>query len=131
MGIADSIYQSSIEQKSDRPLLDKLVKKAVENSVKRRRDEFDMSQLHLRGDEIFQGHKVVEETSRNVYLLSGYSDKIPEPVLILFWPRLKERLPRLNLDYIQISDNLFWDKENGKVINKEEIYEKFGMASEN
>lgn len=120
MSLVDSIYEASESQEEQRSLVDTLVEKAVENSVAKRPNEFSVHQLHLRGDEIWYGYKLVEETQQNVYVLTEWEDRIPQPTLYIFWSRLKTKLPVLNLNYIQISDNLLWDKESGGIINLKE-----------
>lgn len=124
MDLVDSIYEASNSPTEGNSLLNELVEKAVENSVKNRPDEFSMHQLYLRDGEIWYENKPVEETTKNMYLLTGSEEKIPKPLTYLFWQELKTRLPQLSKDYIQISPNLLWDKNNGEVITKEEYYAK-------
>lgn len=138
MSLADDIYEASAEGPSTDPV-DGLVEMAIKKSAQDRYDEFTLYQLYLRDGEIYYGHEKIEETRNNVYLLTGYIEKIPEPQLLLFWPRLKKHLPKLDLSIIQISDNLFFDRNTGSVINKEELYERYtsgestddNIASEN
>ena len=126
MSLADSIYDAS-NQSTKASLLEKLVEMAINNSQANRRDEFTMYQLYLNNGNIYYGHDIIKETKANVYRLTKYEEKIPEPQLLLFWDELKTRLPVLDTSVYQISDNLFWSKSDGEVLNKEEIYEKYGL----
>lgn len=138
MSLADDIYEASGRGSSTDPV-DELVEMAINKSAQDRHDEFTFYQLHIRDGEIYHGHEKVEESRNNVYLLTGYMEKIPEPQLLLFWPRLKKHLPKLDLSIIQISDNLFFDRNIGSIIKKEELYERYtgrestddGCSSEN
>lgn len=123
MSLADSIYEASDERTQPKSLIDILVDKAVENSVSNRPDQYSVYQLHMRGKEVWNGHEQIEETERNVHILTGYEEKLSHHIIYLFWPRLKDKLPVLNLGYIQISNNLLWDKTNGEIINIKEEYE--------
>lgn len=123
MSLADSIYEASNPERGPKSLLTQLVGKAMAKSIAGRPDQYSVYQLHLRGDEVWNGHERVEETQQNVYLLTEWEEKIPQPILIIFWSRLKEKLPVLDTNYIQISDNLLWDKTNGEIINIKEEYE--------
>lgn len=120
MSLVDSIYEAGKESEETKSLIETLVDKAVENSVENCPSQYSIYQLYRRGKEIWYGHEQVEETQQNVYVLTGYEERIPQPLLFLFWPRLKERLPVLNTNYMRISNNLIWDKINGEIINLKE-----------
>lgn len=120
MSLADSIYEASDEQNQPKSLVDILVERAVEKSVANRPDPYSVYQLHMRGEEIWYGHERVKEIEQNAYILTDYEVRIPQPVVYLFWDRLKSGLPILDTNYIQISDNLLWDKTNGEIINLKE-----------
>lgn len=124
MSLADSIYEAN-DSVLKFSFSDELVDMAVEKSVRNRIDAFTIYQLYRKGDEIWYGHDKVKQTKENVYRLTGYEERIPVPVLINFWVKLVQRLPELCLDVIQISDDLFWDKTNGEIIDKEVIYERY------
>lgn len=129
MSLADSIYEANeSQQETSHSLSDQLVEKAVEKSIRDRPDQFSVYQLHLRSGMIYLGHEKIKEIIENVYRLTEYEDRIPVPILILFWQKLKRVLPTLDTSIIQISDDLFWDKDNGKVINKEEVYERYQIT---
>lgn len=124
MSLVDDIYEAGyLSTKTS--LLDILVDKAMENSLRDRPDEFSPCQLHLRGNEIYRGHEVVEETPANVYRLTEYDEYIPPHTAILFWQKLKPKLPRLDTSIIQISNNLFWDKEKGEILDYEQISARY------
>lgn len=124
MSLVDDIYNAS-SKSTKTSLLNILVDKAVENSMSVRPDEFSVYQLHLRGDEIYRGHDVIEETSANVYRLTEYDEYIPPHTTVLFWQKLKLRIPHLDTSIIQLSNNLFWDKEKGEILNYEQISDRY------
>lgn len=130
MSLADTIYEASNGQQGEPTLLNTLVGLAMAKSIANRPDQFSIHQLHLRGDEIWHGYERVAETDKNVYVLTGYEQRIPQPLLYIFWSKLRTKLPSLNLDYIQISDNLLWDKKNGEIINLKEVYESQRTAQQ-
>lgn len=130
MSLADSIYEANAEV-VEPSLLEELVDMAVGNSVRDRPDELSIHQLHLRGDQIYRGQEALEETTTNVYRLTEYDNRIPPHTAILFWQKLKPRLPVLDKRVIQISTNLFWDKEKGEIVNYEEICDRYGLAEPN
>lgn len=122
MSLADSIYEAN-NNLPKTSFSDELVSMAINNSIRNRDDEFSIYQLYRKGREIWHGHEEVKQTIANIYRLTGYEERIPVPIAINFWVKLLPRLPELRLDIIQISNNLFWDKNNGEIITKEEIYE--------
>lgn len=124
MSLVDDIYEASGSTVGT-SLLETLVDRAVENSLRDRPDEFSPYQLHLRGEDIYRGHEAIEETSANVYRLTEYDDYIRPHTAILFWQRLKPRLPRLDTSIIQISNQLFWDKERGEILDYEQISDRY------
>lgn len=123
MSLVDTIYDANNRSSTEQSLVDKLVEKAVDKSERNRPDKYSVYQLHIRGKEIWYGHQYLEESPQNVYLITEWEEKIPQPILFLFWSKLKEKLPILDSSYIQISDNLLWDKTNGEIINIKEEYE--------
>lgn len=130
MSLVDSIYKANEEPES-RPvsenerLLKYLVDEAIRESETQRWDEFSIYQLHVEDGKLYYGHSEVAETEKNMYRLTRSLEKIPSHLMPIFWDRLKRRLPVLDKSVIQISDNLFWDKDKGEILNKEQIYEKY------
>lgn len=119
MSLADSIYEAN-SKSFQTSFLDELVEMALAVSVRDRTDETTIYQLHLEDNQIYYGHDKIDENRANVYRLTEYEEKISEPQLLLFWKRLRDKLPVLDRSVIQISKNIFWDKNNGEIIIKED-----------
>lgn len=124
MSIADQIYEANGVGQVEP--LDELVKKALEASVEQRHDDNTVYQLHLRGDGVYYGNSLVPETDRMVYMLTGVTERIPPPLLVLFWAALKKRLPVLDRSVFQVSDHLFWDREKGELVRRDEWAQRGG-----
>lgn len=127
MGLAESILDA-IEREErgeeEEDQVEELVQMALDNSQKYRRSSEDIYQLYIDNGRIYLGHQEVDENLNNIYRLTGYKGKIREPADVLFWSELHSRLPYLNRGIIQVSDNLFWDINNGEIIKKEKLYAK-------
>lgn len=139
MDLADSIYEANQEPELN-PLdlgyddelglrvwdkIDYVVARAIAIAIRDRKDANTIHQPHMRGDTVYVGNEIVEETMANLYKLSEYGKTIRPGQQVIFWKKLKQHLPRLDPSVIQVSNNLFWDKEEGEVKCKEKIYEKY------
>lgn len=84
------------------------------------------SRLHLRQDVIYRHNMEIEEDERNFYRLTGVGYKVEKRAQILYWMELRKRLPKLNPNIYKISDELWWDKKNGELIegDKEDVQKK-------
>lgn len=81
-------------------------------------------QPHVRDGELFNGNQWLAETMDNLYKLSHYVGKVNRPVMLAFYRHLKEHVPRLNMDYIQIDEYSFWDKKAGEMVTIADIEER-------
>lgn len=139
MDLADSIYEANQEPERN-PLdlgyddelglrvwdkIDYVVARAIAIGIRDRDDRYSIHQPHIRGSKVYIGNEEIEETLQNVYRLSEYGKTIRPGQLVIFWKKLKKCLPRLDPSVIQISNNLFWDKDGGEVKNEKEICEKY------
>lgn len=79
-------------------------------------DPHSTHRMHIRHGEIYSGKQVISECRSNFYKLTGIYDKVPLETQLLFWVELKRRLPRLCSSIYKVSDELWWDKTNGKLI---------------
>lgn len=138
MDLADSIYEANQEPELN-PLdlgyndelglrvwdnIDYVVARAIAIGIRDRKDRYTIYQPHIRDGKVYIGNEEIEETLHNVYRLSEYNKFIRPGQQAIFWKKLKKCLPRLDPSIIQISDNLFWDKDGGEVKNEREIFEK-------
>ena len=134
MSLADAIYESNYGGGIEHPLdelglaiwdnIEYYVARAIAVSHRDRPDEFSIYQLHMEGEQIFNGHKEVKESYENINVLTETTKRFNVGEKAMFWKILKQCLPVLDKNYIQISDNLLWDKTNGEVINIKEEYER-------
>lgn len=128
MSLVDDIYEGGSER--DHPLdelglaiwdnIEYYVARAIAISQRDRPGEFSIYQLHTDGEKILNGRKEVEENYENINELTETTKKFTVGEKALFWKILKQCLPLLNLDFIQISDNLVWNREKGLIINLKE-----------
>lgn len=139
MDLADSIYEANQEPERN-PLdlgykdelglpvwdrIDYVVARALVIALRDRKSEYTIYQPHLRGDRVYIGNEEIDETLANLYRLSEYSKPIKAGQQVIFWKKLKKCLPVLDTRIIQVSDNLFWDKDNGEVKKAKQIHEKY------
>lgn len=129
MSLIDDIYENSCglgehpEDELGLAMWDNIqyyVARAIAVSKRDRRDRFSIYQLYTDGGKIYNGHEEVEENYENINVLTETTRKFSTGEKAMFWKVLKECLPVLNQNFIQISDNLLWNKTNGEVINIKE-----------
>lgn len=130
MNLAESIYQAN-EEEQKRPVdefglgiwdnVDYYVARALAVSYRSAPDIHSIYLIHKRGDGLYQGHQKIEETKQNITRLAQKDHKFTAWEQMYFWQTLKKNVPKLNLRYLQISDNLVWDKERGEVIPIKEV----------
>lgn len=134
MSLADAIYESNQGGGAEHPLdelglaiwdnIQYYVARAIAISHRDRPDETSMYQLYVDGDKIFNGHKEVVENVENINSLTETVRRFNTGEKVMFWKILKQHLPKLDRNFIQISDNLVWNKNNGEVIEIKEVYER-------
>lgn len=138
MSLADQIYEGNSQDTHPLDLgyedelglevfdnAEYLIARAIAVARRDRTSEFTVNQPHMRGDIIYYGSFPLSETEANLHKLTEYDGRVPIARRALFWKKIKKHLPRLDTSIYQISPNLFWDKDSGNVIRKEEIYEKY------
>lgn len=76
--------------------------------------------LHLRGDEVYAGHKPLRETEPVVYELAHLNHSVKRFEVVAFWRELKKYLPKLDRSKLEIAEGLLWDIEHGKIISTKE-----------
>lgn len=140
MSLVDSIYESNHDDGLEHPLdelglaiwdnLEYYVARAIAVSHRDRPSEFSIYQLHMEGEQIFNGHKEVKETHENINVLTETTRKFNVGEKAMFWKILKQCLPVLDRSIIQISDNLIWNKNTGEVINLRSGYEEQSGSAE-
>lgn len=130
--LADSIYNANADTVVIvDPLINMLVERAISINKLEGKSSWSIFQLHLRKTGIWLGNRLVDETKNNLYWLTEYSDKVPEPLAIGFWKELKRRLPMLDRNIFQISAHLFWDRENGEILTDKQISDRFKVYDNN
>lgn len=125
MSLADSIYESNGSSTRVDPLVESLISLALEKSASQASSAWSMDNLHRRGEEIWQGQTRIERTTANIYKLTEYTEKILEPIAVVFWEALKRELPVLDMEIFQISKHLFWDRENGEILTDKQVSDRF------
>lgn len=133
MSLADDIYESNHGGGLEHPLdelglaiwdnIEYYVARAIAISQRDRPDVFSIYQLYTDGDKIYKGHEEIKEDYANINLLTETTKKFNIGEKTIFWKTLKECLPVLNRNFLQISDNLLFDVNSGDVINIKDIYE--------
>lgn len=130
MSLADELYEANTpgadheEDELGLAIWDNVeyvVARALAVARRDRKDEFTVDQPHMRGDVIYLGNRPLKEDYTNLVKLTKFTGKISPANQILFWEILKEHLPRLNRRIIQVSENIFWNVEDGELITKEEL----------
>lgn len=81
-----------------------------------RYDEMSTSRLHLRHGTIYEGNRTVTEDQYNFHRLTGVNYTVNRRTQILYWMELKKKLPHLNPNVYKISNELWWDKNNGELL---------------
>lgn len=130
MSLADELYEANApgadheEDELGLAIWDNVeyvVARALMIASKERKDQFTIDQPHMRGDQIWFGNKPLKEDYKNLVKLTRFTKRISPAKQIMFWETLKKYLPRLNKSIIQVSDNIFYDVEEGELIDKEEL----------
>lgn len=103
--------------------IDYQVARALAIQIRDRVSPYTIHQLHLRGSVVYNGNTPVAENDKNLYYYTESPKKFQPHEKILFWKKLKPHLPRLDPNIIQLSNNLFWNKEKGMVVNEENLYQ--------
>lgn len=128
--LADAIFEASggVSQATDELGLvpwdnvDYLIARTLAVAERDRPHEHSIYQPYNRHGEIWFGHDKVPENTEWFYRLTEYDGRVQQGRQVLYWKRVKNYLPKFDFDIIQISDNLFWNKKEGKIITKEELY---------
>lgn len=91
-----------------------------------RYDEDSIHRLHLRQGIIHYNNEEIIEDRKSFFRLTGVSYPVSDQVQMRFWIELKRRLPHLNPNIYKVTDGLWWDKKNGKIVegSSQDIREK-------
>lgn len=127
--LADAIFEASggESQATDELGLviwdnvDYLIARTLAIAERDRPDPHSIRQPHVRPDGIWVGYERVTENAEWFYRITEYEGRLPQGRQVLYWKRVRNYLPRLDLNIYQISDNLLWDKKEGKIITKEDL----------
>lgn len=84
----------------------------------------EISQLHLRSTTLYLGHTPLKETEDTLYSLTHLRHPVKKWELVTFYRVLKQYVPKLNRNFLQIADNLYWDMQRGELIGKETVLER-------
>lgn len=76
-----------------------------------------ISSLHLRQDQIFQGHSPIKEDKTSIYRLTQLKRPLKEWEVVEFWRLLRQYLPRLNRKILRVAQNLYWDTDKAELID--------------
>lgn len=134
MGLAEEIFAGNQSPRAKEDLgyddelglrvwdnIDYHVARALAIQIRDRKSPYTIHQLHMRGNVIYNGNTLVAENDKNLYYYTESPKKFQPHEKVLFWKKLKPHLPKLDPNIIQISDNLFWNKEKGEIENEENI----------
>ena len=105
--------------------VDYFIARAVASSRKRRESPYTINQLYLRDGKVYYGRNVVKEDKASAEIYANTKHKFTPAETFQFWEGIKEHLPVLDPDIIQISDNLFWDRIKGEVLNEEDMWKAY------
>lgn len=77
----------------------------------------DYGHLHIRpnDDHIWKGDQWVAENADNLYRLAEWAYPIKPYQKELIWKRVRDILPVLSKDKYIVTDDLVWDRRNGKL----------------
>ena len=84
--------------------------------------------LHLRGDVIYKYHTPIKETKKQILALTHLKRNLKDWEEVEFWRVLKEHLPKLYRNILQISDDLYWDIDKAELINRQQAEERSKSA---
>lgn len=80
--------------------------------------------LHLRGDVIYKYHTPVKETKRKILELTRLKRNLKDWEEVEFWRILKEHLPKLYRNILEIAADLYWDIDKAELINRQQAEER-------
>lgn len=80
--------------------------------------------LHLRGTALFRGHTPLKESRRTLLELTRLKRNIRDWEEVEFWRLLKQSLPTLYRNILEVAPDLYWDIDKAELINKEEANER-------
>lgn len=105
--------------------VDYFIARAVASSRKRRESPYTLRQLYLRDGKVYYGRNEVKEDKNSAEIYANTKHKFTPAETFRFWEGIKQHLPVLDPDIIQISDNLFWDRIKGEVLNEEDMWKAY------
>ena len=105
--------------------VDYFIARAVASSRKRRKSPYTIHQLYVRDGKIYYGRNEVKEDRTSAQIYANTKHRFNPAETFQFWEGIKEHLPVLDPDIIQISDNLFWDRIKGEVLNEEDMWKAY------
>lgn len=89
----------------------------------------DIYQIHLRNNTLYLGHTPLKENEDTLYSLTHLRHSVKKWELAAFYRVLKQYAPKLNRNFLQIADNLYWDMQRGELIDKETVLERSKSGS--
>lgn len=105
--------------------VDYFIARAVASSRKRRESPYTINQLYVRDGKIYYGRNEVKEDRTSAQIYANTKHRFDPAETFQFWEGIKQHLPVLDPDIIQISDNLFWDRIKGEVLNEEDMWKAY------
>lgn len=85
-------------------------------------DSTSVHRLHMRKGVIYRSNEEIAESDYMFYALTGVLYKVEKRLQVLYWIELKRYLPHLNPNIYKISENLWWDKISGEIIEGNNDY---------
>lgn len=79
---------------------------------------------------LFNRHKVITPTQRDITELANIPDTISTAQAIWVYNKLKDTVPRLDRNRIVIAPGLAWDIKNGEIVELTEEYYTVGGENE-
>lgn len=105
--------------------VDYYIARAVANNIRRRESQYTINQLYLNEGKVYIGREEVKENAPSAQIWANTEHKFTPAETFQFWEGIKKHLPVLDPDIIQISDNLFWDRIKGEILNEEDMWEAY------
>lgn len=84
----------------------------------------EVYQIHLRGDCLYLGHKPLKETEDTLYDLTHLRHSVKKWERAAFYQILRQYVPKLNRNFLQIAEDCYWDIKRAEIINRAEALER-------
>lgn len=87
----------------------------------RPKDPTEIYQIHLRGNDLYLGHRYLNDTEKTFYELTGARRSVKKWELYAFFDILRQKVPVLSRRYLKVTENLLWDIEQARLVREDEL----------